>query len=415
MNDRCKSKKWVLFCSGVAIFCLLSTVRAELNQTPKGTEWYVFAPYRFATDGGEEDFIGDVSGQGYNKGFKLMDWEPNYNKNEPTCKFDKGIDGAADGKDFIGLIQAAGNESPGVILIRSEGGYGIQEEGYAWVSVESFRDKQVAWDRWDDYASSDEYSELAKWKLTVTEAIDKEGEYGIYVRDDVIFSRGDLAGTACVVHVAACKGAYFAGGFPDIGARVAMGPDTNIYTDANTTAIRTLGNCLAGHEGPANREITSTLKVVEDHSNSSHYSWGNTSTTLAPCVPAGAPAARYVCNDDNPECLYPCSGAVNFDTKMVETDPYKVLDFGTDGCVSEDDVSLSWVEGQTAHGINIVYEDPKSSGSVTVTVNPQYAVSANNSRQLDGNTEQANAVGPNGDAFQWEVTCSEGSCEAQYP
>lgn len=391
------NKKITGFTAMLVFFCVLCVVHAEINETPAGTKWYVYAPFHFQGSRAEDDFAGYVSSQGYSKGWKLEEPEKD---NDPLCQFDKGINGVADEKDFIGLINAAPDESPGVILITGHGQDSIAEGGYQWIGVEAFADNGAAWDRWDKYYDSERYTKVADNELIVTKLEDYDC-YAIFVRNTIAASCSSLEGTECFMHVGTCFGWGFADQFRYEGARVVTGPRGTLYFDQNKTAISTLGQSLAGHEGPNNRAVGSAIELVKDRSSADHYWSGDGNTTLAPCIPAGAPSEHSVCDNCG-------AGSVDFDTKMKEVDPHKVIDF--DGCVDESNVSMSWVESPESHSISFVFDETGESGSSTATVNAQYAVSANNERQLDGNTDEANAEGPNGDDFQWDITCTQDTC-----
>lgn len=137
----------------------------------------------------------------------------------------------------------------------------------------------------------------------------------------------------------------------------------------------------------------------------SHLGPGN--TTLAPIVHSSDAEASFA-----PQGRVPpgstAPGWVIFDTNMETTvPPALILSVQQNSCAATLE-NIRWT-GTNRLDFDVVVGEGSAEGSLLFAVRANTALSANNQVLLDGNQAPSgqNGVAPNGDDFQWEVSCDE--------
>ena len=382
----------------VAAFVLLAApgLLAQVNETPKGHQYYVFAPYLFQYYCGETVFISHVwspDGQHYEQGIMLLDNRES--RADPLCRLD--IPG--DENDFLDVI-TAGTDAGAILLT----GHGGETEGASY-GVEIYDNTEDGHDDADDAVTA--YQDQFKYNHTyIYVSQDSKDDYwGVWVTKKFVAAQADLANSKAVVYHAVCHGDAWLSTWTAEGARVAVGPQGSVTLGANAQGVELFSQCLDGMYGIERRPCSAAAAYASSQTGGLTLDTeGNGDTVLAPAVVDWFPTERACPGID---------GYVEFDCTM-DTDSERTEGM-VDGSGCVDVGELAWENNH-----KVTFDLTAGTGSsVTISVLASKAISANNDDiQLDGNTipdGEPNAYGPNEDDFEWTVDCDCGHCNGGDP
>ena len=204
-----------------------------------------------------------------------------------------------------------------------------------------------------------------------------------------------------IIFLAGCSTSWW---FADYNGGLELGYAGSATANDHEQNARVLFQNMSGKLNYGTKRISGDALALDGYTGNFEYGGTIPATiVLAPAVKDHFPGTN-VCSTD-------CTGHVEFDCKMKNNTASNLI-YET-GCPVIS--NIRWNDGTTKYKVYFDLTDTPSSGTGTIGVDADYAQSANNSVELDGNqTDGVNGKAPNGDDFSWEVNCTQFACDPAF-